>query len=132
MKILDSDHCIAILRGQTNIDQHLAPEETLAVTSISVAELIHGVYKSNRPTENLTRLAVFLSKVQIFPFDEESARLFGWLKAQLQLQGMPIADMDLQIASIAIVQRVPLLTHNRAHFQRLVAQTNLQLEDWLT
>jgi tRNA(fMet)-specific endonuclease VapC len=131
MKILDSDHCIAILRGRLDADQHLAPAEELAITSISVAELVHGVHKSRRTAENLSKLDIFLSKVQIFPFDEAAARQFGWLRARLELQGERLDDLDLQIASIAIAQDTPLLTHNHDHFDRITRLTNLKLEDWL-
>lgn len=132
MKILDSDHCIAILRGRLDADQHLDPAEELAVTSISVAELVHGVHKSTRTAENLSKLDIFLSKVQIFPFDEMAARQFGWLRATLEQQGQRLDDLDLQIASIAIAQNVPLLTHNQEHFERITHLANLKLEDWLT
>lgn len=131
MKILDSDHCIAILRGQVNLEGHLSPAEELAITSINAAELIHGAYKSNRPQENLTRLDIFLSQVQILPFDESAARQFGWLKTETQRAGQPLSDLDLQIASIALSVNCPLLTHNRVHFERLTQFSPLQIEDWL-
>lgn len=131
MKILDSDHCIAILRGQVNLKGRLSPTEELAITSINAAELIHGAYKSKRPQENLTRLDIFLSQVQILPFDESAARQFGWLKAETQRAGQPLSDLDLQIASIALSVNCPLLTHNRVHFERLIQFSPLQIEDWL-
>lgn len=128
MKILDSDHCIALLRGQLNLAAHVASTEELAVTAISVGELTHGAHKSARVTENLARLDVLLATVTILPYDERTARRFGALKADLERAGTPIGDLDLQIASIALENGAPLVTHNRQHFERVAA---LVIEDWL-
>jgi tRNA(fMet)-specific endonuclease VapC len=70
MKILDSDHCVAILRGQLDLSRFTAPSEELAITVISVAELVHGAAKSQRQEENLARLDVLLAAMTVLPFDE--------------------------------------------------------------
>lgn len=130
MKILDSDHCVAILRRKLNVLDHLQPGEDIGITSISVGELIHGVYKSNRIQENLERLDVMLSGAVILPYDETAARCFGYIKARLERTGEIIGELDMQIASIAITTGSPLLTHNSEHFSRLT-WAGLTLEDWL-
>ncbi|MBI5651378.1 MAG: hypothetical protein HZC40_13195 [Chloroflexi bacterium] len=58
MKILDSDHCVAILRGKLNLEQ-ISPTEELAITAISVGALTHGAHKSARAAENLARLMCY-------------------------------------------------------------------------
>ncbi len=131
MKILDSDHCVAILRGRLDLEGSVLPEEELATTPITVAELVQGAEKSARPGENLARLDVLLAAMTIMPFDEIAARSFGKLKAQLERIGERINDLDLQIAAIAIVQQAPLVTHNQKHFNRFTKDTRLVLEDWL-
>jgi len=128
VKILDSDHCVAILRGQLNLADHVSPAEELAVTAISVGELSHGAHKSTRASDNLARLDVLLAAVTLLPFDERTARRFGALKAQLERAGKPVNDLDLQIASIALENNAPLITHNRQHFERI---PGLVIEDWL-
>ncbi len=128
MKILDSDHCIALLRGQLNLADRVSPTEELAVTAISVGELTHGAHKSARASENLARLDVLLGTVAVMPFGEPAARRFGALKAELERKGTPVSDLDLQIASVALENGVPLVTHNRQHFERIAG---LMLEDWL-
>ncbi len=128
MKILDTDHCGASLRGKLNLDDHVLPTEELAVTTISVAELTHGAHKSARTSENLARLDVLLSSISILPFDERAARRFGALKAELERGGMMVGDLDLQIASIALENSITLVTHNRQHFERV---RQLEIEDWL-
>jgi tRNA(fMet)-specific endonuclease VapC len=131
VKILDSDHCVAILRGKLDLQNHVTPDEELAVTSISVGELTHGAHKSLRPADNLARLDVLLAALIVLPFTEEAARRFGWLRATLQKQGQSLDNLDLQIAGIAIAQNAPLLTHNQDHFERITGLTSLKIEDWL-
>lgn len=128
MKILDSDHCVALLRGQLNLAAHISPQEELAVSAISVAELTHGAHKSARAVENLARLDVLLATLIGLTFDERAARRFGALKADLERAGKPISDLDLQIASIALENDASLVTHNRQHFERVAG---LVIEDWL-
>jgi tRNA(fMet)-specific endonuclease VapC len=131
MKILDSDHYVAILRGQLDLSGRVASDEKLAITAISVGELVHGAAKSQRASDNLARLDVLLAALTILPYDEWSARRFGQLRAQLERAGEVVSDVDLQIASIALEQDAALITHNQKHFSRLTTLAGLILEDWL-
>jgi len=128
MKVLDSDHCVALLRGHLDLRGWVAPAEELGVTAISVGELTHGAFKSSRVMENLARLDVLLAAVTILPYDEQAARRFGHIKADLERAGKRLGDLDLQIAAIALQHDVPLVTHNRQHFDRV---PGLVIEDWL-
>lgn len=128
MKILDSDHCVAILRGRLNVHHHVRSQELLGVTSITVGELSHGAQRSQHPQQNLARVEVLLAAVMILSFDEFAARRFGALKAQLESNGARLADLDLQIAAICLQTNSTLVTHNLRHFGRI---TSLRCEDWL-
>lgn len=131
MKILDSDHCIAILRGKLDLTGRAAPDEELAITTISIGELVHGASKSQRAADNMARLDVLLAGLTVLPYDEGCARYFGQLKAQLETAGETISDLDLQIASIVLDRNGILVTHNSKHFSRLVDLAGLVLDDWL-
>lgn len=128
MRLLDTDHCIAILRMKLDLSERVAPDEELATTAISVAELTHGANRSSRREDNLARLEVLLSALIILPFDEAAGRRFGVLKAELEARGEPLDDLDLQIASIAIENNFSLITNNTKHFTRV---DGLQLMNWL-
>lgn len=128
MKIIDSDHCVALLRGSLDLRGRISPDEELAVTAIGVGELMHGAYKSAQVEENLARLGVLLAAVTVLPYDERSASRFGRIKAGLERAGEKLGDLDLQIAGIALEYGVPLVTHNRKHFERV---PGLIVEDWL-
>jgi tRNA(fMet)-specific endonuclease VapC len=137
MKILDSDHCVAILRARLDLTGRVAPDEELATTAVSVGELVHGATRSQRAMDNLARLDVLLAALTILPYDEWSARRFGQLKVQLEQAGVAseagaiISDLDLQIVSIARDHDAVLVTHNQKHFSRLTSMAGLVLEDWL-
>lgn len=131
MKILDSDHCVAILRAGLDLTGRVEPDEELAITAVSVGELVHGATKSQRAADNLARLDVLLAALTILPYGEWSARRFGQLKAQLEQAGEVISDLDMQIACIALDQNASLVTHNQKHFSRLTSLTGLVLVDWL-
>ncbi|HEX9615767.1 MAG TPA: type II toxin-antitoxin system VapC family toxin [Anaerolineales bacterium] len=131
MKILDSDHCVAILRARLDLAGRVAPDEELGITAISVGELVHGANKSRRAAENLARLDVLLATLTVLPYDELPARRFGHLKAQLEQAGEIISDLDLQIGCIALERDAALVTHNQKHFSRLAGLAGLVLEDWL-
>jgi tRNA(fMet)-specific endonuclease VapC len=131
MIILDSDHCVAILRARLDLTGRVAPDEELAITAVSVGELVHGATRSQRAMDNIARLDVLLAALTILPYDEWSARRFGQLKAQLEQAGEIISDLNLQIASITLDHDAVLVTHNQKHFSRLTSMAGLVLEDWL-
>lgn len=126
--ILDSDHCIAILRKQLDVSTWINPHTPLFVTAITVSELTFGAHKSARVAHNLTQVDLLLAGMTVLPFDTEAARRHGALKDILRRAGTPLADLDLQIASIALGHGLPLVTHNTAHFDRV---PGLALADWL-
>jgi predicted nucleic acid-binding protein len=73
MKILDSDNCIALLRGRLGLWERVAAREELAAIAISVGELVHGAHKSARAAENLTRLDVPLAALTVLPCKQPHA-----------------------------------------------------------
>jgi tRNA(fMet)-specific endonuclease VapC len=126
--ILDTDHCIAILRGKLDVSEHIEPTTSLSVTAITVSELTYGAHKSDRASAHLAQVELLLDSVTILPFDELPARRCGELKDTLRRLGSPIAEPDLQIASIALHHALPLVSHNQRHFARV---PGLKLLDWI-
>ncbi len=126
--ILDTDHCVEILRGRLQWQGRVVPDTSLLITAVTVSELIFGAHRSERLAENLALIDEFLKIVTILPVDEAAARRHGELKDILRRAGTPLADLDLQIASIALSRGLPLVTHNTGHFDRV---PGLALVDWL-
>jgi tRNA(fMet)-specific endonuclease VapC len=128
VKILDTDHYVAILRGQLDVRRRVTPGDELAITAMTIGELVHGAHRSARASANLRAIDNLLSLTTVLSFDDAAGRIFGKTKAQLQWAGAPIEDLDLQIASIALHHDALLVTHNQKHFKRV---PELKLEDWL-
>jgi tRNA(fMet)-specific endonuclease VapC len=126
--VLDTDHCIAVLRGKLDVSGRVQPTMPLFLTAITVSELIYGAHKSDRVSDHLAQVEVLLGAVTLLAFDTESARRCGQLKDTLRRASTPIAEPDLQIASICLHFDLPLATHNQRHFARV---PGLQLVDWL-
>jgi predicted nucleic acid-binding protein len=126
--ILDTDHCIAILRGQLDVSEYIEPTASLYVTSITVSELTYSAHKSDRASAHLAQVELLLDSVTILPFDEPPARRCGELKDALRRLGSQIAEPDLQIASITLHHALPLVSHHQRHFARVLG---LKLLDWI-
>ena len=127
--LIDTDIYIYLMEGNQGIADRIRDtgEENIFLSSISVAELYYGAFKSSKQDKNLFRIQKNLEKLQILNFNHHAAKIFGRLKANLLRLGHPIADMDLEIASIAIYHQHTLVTHNTKHFSPI---TELLLEDW--
>lgn len=126
--MLDTDHCIAILRGVLNVGQFAKPEDIFFVSAITVSELIYGAKKSARPEHHKEQIDLLLKGATVLAFDEAEARRCGKLKDQLRRQGRLISEPDMQIASTALENALPLATHNQRHFDRI---PDLELIDWM-
>jgi len=128
MFVLDTDHCIEILRGRLDVTDRISPAMPLFVTAIGAGELYYGAHKSDRPEYHLRQLAALLQGVTILPFDAQAARIYGRVRADLSRKGEFIGQADLQIASIVLRHDFVLVTHNQEHFRRV---PGLKLDDWL-
>jgi tRNA(fMet)-specific endonuclease VapC len=91
------------------------------------AELFYGAYKSQRREANLAVLDDLCAGFRSLPFDGTAAREFGRIRAELEKLGKPIGPYDLQIAAIALVHGMTLVTHNTSEFSRV---PGLLIEDW--
>jgi len=93
------------------------------------AELFYGAYNSANESKNLSVLERLFGVYASLPFEGQSAKVFGDLRARLAQKGTLIGPLDLQIASIAIVHNCVLITRNTREFSRIAG---LQLVDWET
>lgn len=129
MKILDTDVCIEILRGNEKvIERRREVDDDIATTWITASELAYGAEKSSASDRNLTLVTEFLGTLPILGLDLTSALEFGRSKARLERAGMRLADADLLIAAITLANGASLVTGNRRHYERI---ENLRIEDWI-
>ena len=65
----------------------------------------------------------------LYSFDEVAAGEYAVIRVQLERKGMVISERDTQIASIAMANKLTVVTHNVKEFGRIA---KLKVEDWAT
>ncbi len=129
MKLLDTDVCIEILRGNVRvIERRRRTPDEVATTWITACELAYGAAKSRAPEPNRALVKAFLATLPVLELDWVAAERFGRLKADLERAGNRVADADLLIAAIALARGAGLVTGNRRHYGRI---PELGIEDWI-
>jgi tRNA(fMet)-specific endonuclease VapC len=76
-----------------------------------------------RGYQQLERLLTSFAKAKVLPYSSAAADIFE----ELRKQKVRVATMDMRIASIAIANRMTLLTRNTVDFERI---PNLSFDDW--
>ena len=100
----------------------------MAISVITLAELLHGAEKSSRPSANLAVVEDFVSRLEVLPYTAKAAQHYGQIRAALERAGEPIGVNDLHIAAHACSEGLTLVTNNAGEFRRVPA---LQIENWL-
>lgn len=128
--LLDTNICIYLLNGNNRLTQKVSQIGilSLSISTSVLAELYFGAYNSTRVTENLQRIEIFKKRLTILSDSEQSAKIFGEIKADLRSKGEMIEDFDILIASIALTNHCVIVTNNVSHFERV---HGLDVENWL-
>jgi tRNA(fMet)-specific endonuclease VapC len=100
---------------------------TLCISTITLAELNHGVEKSSQSERNRRNVDDFVSRLEVLPYDDTAASHYGEIRADLETKGTPIGVNDLHIAGHARSRSLVLVTNNTGEFRRV---EGLRIEDW--
>lgn len=128
--MLDTNVCVDYLNGRyPNVIArvHACHPEEICVSAVAVAELRYGADHSAQRKRNHARLDVLLGEIRCVAFDQDAARVFGRMRAQLEKEGRLIGPYDMQIAAHALHLSVTLVTDNVAEFARV---KDLKFENW--
>ena len=128
MYILDTDILIGLARGNFHLQEKVikAGINKCAISEISLAELYVGSYKK-RPLKKSNDLAIVMAELFSSLPITPALKTYGRIRAQLELQGNSLEDMDLFIAATAIANNYTLISGNTKHFSRI---PGLKLKDW--
>jgi tRNA(fMet)-specific endonuclease VapC len=102
-------------------------EGHMAISSITLAELLHGAEKSNAPARSLATVEDFCSRLEILPFGAKAAQHYGSIRAALEKQGQSIGVNDMHIAAHARSEGLTLVSNNLREFERVEA---LRFDNW--
>jgi len=101
----------------------------MAISSITLAELVHGAEKSSDVSRNMAVVEDFVSRLAVLAYDDKAAWQYGNIRATLEKVGQPIGVNDLHIAAHARSNGLTLVTNNLREFERV---PGLLLENWVT
>nr|CAA6800488.1 MAG: VapC toxin protein [uncultured Thiotrichaceae bacterium] len=130
MRILDTDICSYVMKERPaevleRFDTH--PINQLCISAITQAELLYGAERLQSRKLNLM-LGRFLARLQVLPWPEQAALVYARKRFELEKAGTPIGNMDLLIASHAIVIGATVVTNNTRHFSKV---PGLVFENWV-
>ena len=103
-------------------------QRRMAISAITLAELIHGAEKSSDVPRNIAVVEDFVSRLTVLPYDDRAAWQYGSIRAALEKSGQPIGLNDLHIAAHARSNGLILVTNNEHEFKRV---SGLLLENWI-
>lgn len=131
--LLDTNICIYCIskRYPQLLDKVLLRHQSngVAVSAISKAEMYAGSYRRSSPAVYRQEQDDFFSYFPSLPFDDAAADVYGRIHAYLRDRGQLMGVADMQIAAIAMVNGLTMVTHDRRGFTRL---SDLPIEDWAT
>ena len=128
--MLDTNICIyAIKHKPERVFIRLQEHDPIdiCISSVTYAELVHGVEKSNAIEKNRVALALLLANIEIMNFDSLAAESYGKIRADLEKAGTPIGPLDMMIAGHAKALGYTVVTNNTKEFERV---KGLKLENW--
>jgi len=128
--MLDTNICSYIIRNKPQSIkaklQEVEQNNTVALSSIVVSELLYGATKKDSP--KLMRIvSAFIDNFIIYDYSKVSAQSYANIRTDLEKKGQIIGANDLLIASHALSFGAVLVTNNTREFERV---EKLVLEDW--
>ena len=67
----------------------------MAISSITLSELIYGSEKSQNVDKNLEAIEEFISHLDVLPYDAKASQHYGQIKATLEKKGEIIGENDI-------------------------------------
>ena len=128
--MFDTNICIYLIKQKPEkVLRHFKAHSVgeIGISSITLAELMYGVERSQQVQKNRQALEEFTLPLEISAFDEAAAEVYGSVRAGLEKAGTPVGSMDMLIAAHALSLGVTLVTNNLKEFKKI---KNLKVVDW--
>ena len=128
--MLDTNICIYVIKRKPLevLNQFNEHSGQLSISSITLAELIHGAEKSEFVERNLRTVEDFSSRLEILGYGEKAAAHYGSIRSDLEKKGQVIGVNDLHIAGHARSEGLVLVSNNLKEFNRVDA---LRTDNWI-
>jgi tRNA(fMet)-specific endonuclease VapC len=127
--LLDTNIVIYVIKRKPPAALQLFNEHAghMAISSITLAELLHGAEKSNAPARSLGVVEDFCTRLEVLPYGPKAAQHYGGIRSALEKEGRSIGVNDLHIAAHARSEGLTLVSNNLREFERVPA---LQQANW--
>jgi len=117
MIIVDTDILIDIFdkqseKGNLALKKLESSGEDIAITSITLHEILFGHYKFNKKIRDILH-------INTIEFNKKDAELSAKIEFDLEKRGKIIPRTDTMIAAIAINRKAKVYTFNKKHFQMI-------------
>ena len=100
----------------------------MCISSITFAELLHGLEKSSMVTQDTRKVEDFDSRLEVLAYENTAASHYGDIRADLEKKETVIGVNDLHIAAHARSEGHILVSNNVREFERV---EGLRLENWI-
>jgi tRNA(fMet)-specific endonuclease VapC len=127
--LLDTNICIDVIKARPRpmLESFHRHAGHMAISAITLSELLHGVEKSAAPERNLAAVENFCSRLDVLPRGPKASLHYGQIRTALERRGTPIGVNDLHIAAHARSEGLTLVSNNLREFERV---EGLLLENW--
>ncbi len=87
--LLDTNIVIYVLKRRPVevLSTFNANASRMAISSLTLAELLHGAQKSSRVSENLAAIEDFCSRLEVLPYGPRATQHYGVIRAALEKLG---------------------------------------------
>jgi len=126
--VLDSSIVITAERRSLRVPNLVESIQTtygeieVSLSPVTVAELVHGIYRARTPEASQRRreyIQELVNLVPLHPVTLQTAYLVGQIEGQEAAKGNVLPFNDLLIAAAAIEQGYAVLTKNLRHFEKI-------------
>lgn len=126
--MLDTNTVSHLVRQQPKVVEHVVsmPMTMLCISAITAGELLFGLARLSTSSRLHRAVREFLERVEVLPWDIETAEHYAVMRAEQQRKGALFGPMDMLIAAHALAVGAVLVSSDRA-FRRVV---ELRVEDW--
>lgn len=127
--LLDTNIVIYVMKRRPVVvgERFVRHQGQLAISAITLMELVYGAEKSPQSERNLREIEGFTARLEVLPYDELAAIHTGQIRAELAIAGTPIGPYDQMIAGHARALGLILVTNNEREFERV---SGLRFENW--
>ena len=129
--IIDTSILIAVERQKINFNKW-EKYDSAYISSITITELLIGVYRTNDATVRVKRSAFvehIINSISGIEFGAAEARIYAQILDDLYRKGITLGAHDLIIGATAIARAYPVLTLNVKDFERIPGLEVLSIEN---